>query len=123
MDFCFHHVSCGVLKTAQLIASLGVMLMLLTFPVGRIHQATDHFRSPEVRRSVERNVFLERTKSDASERVVPQKFKSPGLFLIDTADSVKADKEFTPTPQIPLTRLLLRLKLGPSRSSTTDPLL
>ena len=108
---------------AELAVCLGVVLMLLTLPVPRAHQFTDHFRAPEVRRSVERNVFLERTKSDASERISTHYLQPTGLFRADTEDSVKPFREFALTPRVPLTRLLLRLKLGPSRSGTPDPLL
>jgi len=97
--------------------------MLLTLPLSRVHQPTVHVRAPEFRRSVQRHIFLEQTKPDTAERISAHYLQPTGLFQVDAADSAKLFKKFAPIPQVSLTRLLLRLKLGKSRSNTPDPLI
>jgi hypothetical protein len=99
------------------------MLMLLTFPVQRVHQFADHYRTPEIRRSVARHSFLDETKSDASERISAHYLEPGSLVLVDFENDVKPFKESARVPRVPLARLLLRLKLGSSLSGTSDPLL
>jgi hypothetical protein len=118
-----HTVLRRISDVVYLATCLGVALMLLTLPVARVHQAADHFRSPEIRRSIERNVFLERTKNDSSERISASYLEPTSLFRTETEDSVKPFAGFVPIRQVPPTRLLMRFKLGSSRSGTPDPLL
>jgi hypothetical protein len=123
MQRIFHTVLHRFSNIAHAMACLSVALMLLTLPVPRVHQAADHFRSPEMRRSIERNVFLERSKDDSSERISANYLEPTSLFRTETEDRVKPFAGFAATPQVPLTGLLMRLKLGSSRSGTPDPLL
>jgi hypothetical protein len=123
MQGILHTVLRQISNIARVTFCVSVALMLVMLPVPRVHQAADHFRSPEIRRSIERNVFLERTKNDFSERISTNYLEPTSLLRTETEDSVKLIVGFAPTPQVPITRLLLRLKLGSSVSGTPDPLL
>jgi hypothetical protein len=97
------------------------MLMLLTFSIARIHQPADHFRMPETFRSVTRQISLDRTTCDSSERLSFE-HRHFDVMLINNEDTADSRREFDSTPSIPIIRLLLRLKLGPSASDSSDPL-
>ncbi len=118
-----HRVLAGTSNIARLAVYLSVALMLLTLPLSRVHQPTVHVRSPELRQSVQRHIFLEQTNPDAAERISAHYLQPTGLFQADAIDRAKLFKKFAPIPQVSRTRLLLRLKLGKSRSSTPDPLI
>ena len=114
-----HRVLGGTSNIARLAVYLSVVLMLLTLPLSGVHQPTVHMRAPELRRSVQRHIFLEQTKTDAAERISAHYLQPTGLFQADTADSAKPFEKFAPIPQVSLARLLSRLKLGESRSNTS----
>jgi hypothetical protein len=99
------------------------VLTLLTFPMQSAHQFTDHLRTPEVRRSIERHTPVAQPESQATERI-PHQALLPNLVIpVDDrkASTRVANIEFS--SQLPFSWLLSRLKLGPSRSGGPDPLL
>ena len=100
------------------------MLTLVTFVTLQGHQFTDHFRAPEVRRSTERHTVLIESRNDASDKItVAQRLSR--VPVVDAKSVTRPlgqfDSSFVPT--LPITRLLVRLKLGPSRSGGQDPLI
>lgn len=105
-------------------ASLVAALTLLTFALPHAHQSTNHFRTPEVRNSIERHTFLNETRSDCSSRIgIEQDLLSP--LLLTTVEDRMAKLETQRPVILPrASRLLARLKLGPrSDSSGSDPLI
>jgi hypothetical protein len=123
MQGVLHSVFRRSVNIIHLAASLSVAVMLFALPLPRVHQAIDHFRSPEIRRSIERNVFLERTTNDTSESLSSSHVELTGLFLANDEDRATFSTECTFIPQIPLPRLLLRRNSGSSHSGIQDPLL
>jgi hypothetical protein len=103
--------------------SLVVVLTLLAFPMQRTHQFTDHFRTSEARRSVERHTFLGQPELDPAERVAYCAGLPTLPVRIEIIGDVKPRTGIEFAPPVPLQRLLSRLKLGPSRGSGPDPLL
>ena len=97
-----------------------VALILVVLPLARSHRAGVHFRTHEARRSVERHTFLEQSKVYEIERVHPATLRFAFVALEDAPRPLQG---FVRTPQLPITRLLLRLKLGLSSSGSPDPLL
>lgn len=113
-------------KAAELMgltASLISVLMLLAFPVQRTHRFTDHFRTSEVRRSIERHTFVAQPEADPAERVAHCAVLPAFPVPVPTDGKVRPLAGFEYAPRVSLTRFLLRLKLGPSRASAQDPLL
>jgi hypothetical protein len=113
----------GISAILRLMACLASVVMLVTLSAPRGHQVADHFRFPEIRRAVEQHTFVDKSKIDAYESISANYVRPSSLFQIDTDLGVKPSRDLTPVPTVPISRLLLRIKLGPSRSSTPDPLL
>ncbi len=117
----------NLLKTAQAAMWLCIAMMLVVFPAQRAHQVTEHLRAPEIRRSIERNVFLEQSTSDVKEQIeasnleplgfVPEDKEIAKPLLAETLSSIYSDRALS------LARLLHRLKLGRSLSNAPDPLI
>lgn len=110
----------GLLNLACCVVSV---LMLLAFPMRSAHKYTDHFRTPEVRRSIERNTFVAQPESGPTERIAHQAVLPALLVPIDSGDTIEPVAGFELPFETPLSRLLLRLKLGSARSDSQDPLL
>jgi hypothetical protein len=109
-------------ETVRIVACLLSILMLTTFPAIRIHQSTVHLRMPGVRRSITQHTSLDRTTADSSERISVDHRYLDSVF-VKNEEPQKAFGNIDPPPSVPIIRLLLRLKLGPSPSDISDPLL
>lgn len=108
-------------RIAHIAACAIGLMMLLSVPIQRPHRFTDHFRGPEVRRSIERHTKIAPPESGPENRIqfdVLRRLAAP----VDDEAEIKALPDFDPVPQVPLTRLLLRLKLASSRAGAQDPL-
>ena len=112
----------GIARSLYIAACLASMVMLLTLSMALTHQNADHFRMPEVRRSVERHSFLNESKSDVVDKISAQNLRPTIVFRGEPDPGVERIIEPAPIVQAPIMRLLMRLKLGPSRSSSPDPL-
>jgi hypothetical protein len=112
----------GFSETVHLLACLCSILMLMTFPAIRVHQPAEHLRMPGIRSSITRHTSLDRTTADSSERISVDHRYLCTLF-IENEEPQKALENIDPTPSVPIIRLLVRLKLGPSPSDISDPLL
>jgi hypothetical protein len=123
MSIRFHSTTLKATTLLKLAACVVSVLMLLVFPIRKAHQFTIHFRSPEVRRSIERHTPIAQPESEPAERIAHHAVLPTLLVPIDTGDAVKPVADFERSPQVSLSRLLLRLKLGSSRSGSQDPLL
>ena len=100
------------------------LLMLLAFPMSPAgHQFTGHFRTPEVCRSIERCTSIAHPEAGTAERIARQAALPTLLVPIDTGDADAPVVNIEFAPQTPLSRMLLRLKPGSSRSGGPDPLL
>lgn len=96
-------------------------LMLLTFPIQSAHQYTNHFRTPQVRRTIERGVFIAHPDTTPTKRIAQQAV-FPALLVSLNAGDAKPVTIIYFSP-VPISRLLMHLKLGFSRSGSEDPLL
>ena len=106
----------------NLVACAFSVLMLLSLPIRSAHQYQDHFRSPQVRRTIERQTFLAHTNLGPADRIT-HSAAQPMLFAsVEDGEAFEpaGNREFSPPILIP--RSLLRPKLG-SRSKNQDPLL
>jgi hypothetical protein len=101
--------------------------MLLSFPMNRAHQFQVHFRTPKVRREIERNTFMAQPEVTGGERVVHANHadaKVPPSVMA----ALVAPVLFKPVSDSPIvseilpTRFLLRFKLPPKPSGGSDPL-
>jgi hypothetical protein len=112
----------GFRETVHFVACLCSILMLLTFPGIRMHQPAEHLRMPGIRGSTAQHTSLDRTTADTSERISVDHRYLSALF-VKSEEPTKARENIDPTPSVPIVRLLLRLKVGPSPSALSDPLL
>jgi hypothetical protein len=99
------------------------VLSLLAFSMPPAHQCTVHLRTPEVRSSIERHTSVAEPEAGPAGRIADGAVVSALFTPVDTANTVKSRENVEPSSEVPLTRLLLRLKLGPSRADGQDPLL
>jgi hypothetical protein len=116
------------MKTAEAIiravACIASVAMLLTFPTIKAHSFTDHYRTPEVRRSIVRYTQVAEVENGTVktvERLGIQPSAVPLLFDCKTKFPNISDVELT-LQALP-TRLFLRLKLGASPAGGEDPLI
>ena len=107
----------------NLAACVVSVLMLLAFPIRQADQFTNHFRTPEVRRSIERHTPIAQPESGPAERIAHQAVMPSVVMPVETGNVVDPVAKVDLSFQVPLSRLLLRLKLGSSRSGGQDPLL
>ncbi len=98
------------------------LLMLLAFPLQRIHSSSSHFRTPEVRRSVLRHTTLERTPQSSTTEEAYEQRADFARLVEDCDESEPAFKSF-PILTVSVWLFLTRLKLGPSHDGGQDPLL
>jgi hypothetical protein len=117
-----HFIQRKAASLLSLAACVVSILMLLAFPIRSAHQFSDHFRTPEVRRSIERHTPIAHPDSRSAERTPHQALLPALLIPTDDLDALKPAAHFD-FAEIPISRLLLRLKLGSSRSGSQDPLL
>ncbi len=110
-------------KLLNLAACVVSMLMLLAFPLERVHQYTNHLRAPEIRRTIERHTFVAHSEARTAERIANQAVMPAILESVETPDAVKPVVDFKLSPQVPISHLLARLKLGSVHSGGQDPLL
>jgi hypothetical protein len=119
-----HHATAS--KAARLfniVACMVSVLTLLTFPLQSAHQFTDHFRIPEVRRSIERHTPIAQPESETAERIPRQAMLLTRIVPMDAGKVITPISDVEPSSELPLSRLLSRLKLGAPSSSAPDPLL
>ncbi len=97
--------------------------MLLSFPVRRVHNFGQHFGSTEIRHSIVRHTFVAGPETGGVEKIV----RIDALSAIPGSSIVENDTaRFLPpaiVSEVPTYRILQHLKLGHSRSGTSDPLI
>jgi hypothetical protein len=99
-----------------------VFAVLLVFPAARPHSLTNHFRTPEVRNSIQRHTSLGDTRTDVSPQIATEYNHVSDAFLL--ADGgVEPARRLNESPPPPQFVLRVRMKLGNSRVNSTDPLL
>lgn len=102
---------------------LALVVVLVTLP----RQRFDHFECPlvshQLRSSVERHTFLERTTADTAEGAASRAPVRHVFDIVNLFERREAHKLFELILPIPLTLLLLRLKLGSAAGGSPDPLL
>jgi hypothetical protein len=111
-------------SVVRVVACLVSVALLLTFPLGKAHTFNDHFRTPEIRRSIVRNTQVAETDNATSEsvqRINIRPIPLPQLLDPNKESANTTNVEFV--PQAAPTRLFLRLKLGTSPGGGEDPLI
>jgi hypothetical protein len=99
-------------------------LILLLFPAKiKLHDLNDHFRAPNACNEILRYTFVETVEAVGVAQVVKINMWPRHLFVVDMELKTLPRPYAEPVHPVPYTRLLLRLKLGPSPSSGQDPLI
>src|SRR5579863_7367114 len=97
-----HSVRFKAASLLHLAACVVSMLMLLAFPMQRGHRYTSHFRTPEVRRSIERHTPIAHSEAGTAERIAYQAVMPVVLEPLQTGDALKPVVNFALFPQIPI---------------------
>jgi hypothetical protein len=117
-----------MMKTAaaiiRAVACLASAAMLLTFPMSTPHSFTDHFRTPEVRRSIVRHTAVAAVE-DATDRAIVRIGIEPNALSlpVDFKTKFAAINNVELALQASPTHLFLRLKLRASPAGGEDPLI
>lgn len=100
--------------------------MLVTLPMQRAHQFQVHYRTTQIRRNFERHSELAQSAKGAMDRVAEAASQPLELSWIEPEPEITAtpinEPEARTTRPISISRMLARLKLGPSSSGGQDPL-
>ena len=109
----------GIIRAIACIVSVA---MLLTFPTIKPHAFTDHFRTPEVRRSILRHTQVAEVENGTVKSVVRLGIRPHTLpLLVDFETKFPTISNVELALQALPTRLFLRLKLGASPAGGEDP--
>jgi len=113
----------AALRNVAVAASILALATLLTFPILRAHHFTARFRTSQALSQIQRHIFVAQPK--AGPVVLPASLLAISRLLASTeAPCQTKPMESLPLGEyVPLTRLLLRLRLGSSHKSLSDPLL
>jgi hypothetical protein len=107
----------------RLAACVVGIAMLLCFPAVKAHRFGPHFRTPEVRRAMERHTFVAHSDDSVPARVA-QLDLLPTFFIPADISSRIVPREYLESiSELPLSRMLNRRKLNPSGSGGQVPLL
>jgi len=97
--------------------------MLLTFPLARAHSFGQHFGTTEIRHNIVRHTFVAGPETYGVEEVSHVEVL-PAIPITVIVENLAARlSPDTIVSELPTFRILLHLKLGTSRSGTSDPLL
>ena len=105
------------------VACVVSVAMLISFPAGNGHSFGTHFRTPQVRRAIERQVSIAHSDSNIRDQVAHSDPLATFFAPADPHPGMMARGHRESFPEVPLPRLLSRLKLNPSGSGNQDPLL
>ena len=101
---------------------LGVA-MLLSFPAARSHHFDQRFGTTEIRQNIVRHTFVAGPEAGGDEKMA-QVDSLPAISVPVTVENVaQSVLRSAMVSYVPSFRVLQHLKLGPSRSSSSDPLL
>jgi hypothetical protein len=107
----------------RILACLASIAMLLTFPIIKPHIFSDHYRTPEIRRSIVRNTHVAEAKNATVETVARIGIQPNALsFLRDLDTKFKSSINVESVPQVTPIRLFLRLKSRTPPAGGEDPL-
>ncbi len=123
MEMRFLSATKALASFLHLVVCIVSLAMLLLVPATRVHNFGTHFRSPEVRRAAQRHTSIAHSDSNPNERIA-ESTPLPAFFTpTETFSNTIALDSFVSYAEVPVVRLLNRLKLNPSGSSGQDPLL
>ena len=121
------HLSSDIKKLTAILylAVCGLSVaMLLLFPSTRLHNFGTHFRTPEVRRTIQSQTFLTQSDETCAHECAAESTPLPEFFT--PADTIRTPLESDGREvivELPFARLLHRMRLNRSSSGAQDPLL
>lgn len=105
------------------VACIVCIAMLLSFPATSAHNFSGHFRSNEVRRSIVRHASVAAPEADGAQAIARVDIEPTIAMPVIVESIAQPLATFEVYAEVSLIRLLLRFKLGPSRSDGSVPLL
>jgi hypothetical protein len=125
MGFSHHRARANALTFFVCFLSL---LVLIMSPIQRAHQFGAHYRTSEIRRDFGRHAYVAHSESNPSSNIVPDGTRPPFPAWIKpvvvTLDQKRSAIRSADQAEVivPLSCLLVRLKLGSPSSGNQDPL-
>jgi hypothetical protein len=114
------HSPTAFVHAAACIVSL---VMLLSFPASSVHSFGTHFRTPEVRRALERHTSVAHSDGNTPELIAHNDLLPTFFTPAETGSKIFPTDNSEPSSDVPLSSLLNRRKLSPSGSGGPDPLI
>ena len=109
--------------TLRAVACILSVAMLLSFPVARVHSFGQHFGTTEIRQNIVRHTFVAGPETGGVERMahIDTLAAIPTPVIVENV--AKCLFPLAIVSDVPIFRILRHLRLGPSRSGASDPLL
>jgi hypothetical protein len=107
----------------RVVACVLSVAMLLSLVIAKSHNFGAHFRTPEVRRTTMRHTTAAHSYDSSCERVAHSNIQPARFAPIHLQREIIPLENFALASEVPLPRLLSRLKLNPAGSGGLDPLL
>lgn len=113
----------SITASLRAVACILSVAMLLSFPVARVHSFGQHFGTTEIRQNIVRHTFVAGPETGGVERMthIDALATIPTPVIVENV--AKCLFPLAIVSDVPIFRTLRHLKLGPSRSSASDPLL
>jgi hypothetical protein len=105
---------------AVAVSLLGLIVLQL-FPL-HLHHFAQRIRPSQELSQIQRHIFVAQPEAGPAQRIADNAGVSVLSLSIETVRAARLMPGFEVISGVPVTRLLLRLKLGSSRSSSPDPL-
>ncbi|HKD70262.1 MAG TPA: hypothetical protein VKB84_25720 [Candidatus Binataceae bacterium] len=111
-----------VVRSVAVAASLIALVMLLAFPALKARHFNESFRSSQTLSQIQRHIFV--AQPEAGPALLAGTYSAPFALMVNLDAAAEMPMAgFQLANWVPLPRLLLRLKLGSSRATASDPLL
>jgi hypothetical protein len=109
-----------LLRVAACVVSVA---MLLSFPLTRAHSFGQHFGTTQIRHSIVRHTFVAGPETGGVEKIAHIDLQAAIPSPVTIECVAKCLSPLAIFAHVPTFRILRHLKLGPSRSGASDPLL
>src|SRR5579859_3719970 len=97
--------------------------MLLSFPAARAHSFGQHFGTTQIRQNIVRHTFVAGPEAGGIEKLAHIDWQATVPSPVTIENVTKFLSPRATVVHVPTFRILRHLKLGPSRSGASDPLL
>lgn len=112
--------TCHLVQLGTIASAMLALVLALTFSASKTYLGGRNGPSPEIHSSLKRRL-LDQNNGETVEQITTKALQPGTFFKALIVKSIKPPKEYAPVREFPFTRPLLRLKIGPPGSNSSDP--